>query len=47
MRGITPLCGTTNETHMREALAVKDLKVDVEMPEFKTVTEMLDQTRYA
>jgi aryl-alcohol dehydrogenase-like predicted oxidoreductase len=25
-RGITPLCGTTNDSHMREALAAQDIE---------------------
>ena len=37
--GITPLCGTTNETHMREDLAAENL--DKGEGYFRTLTQFI------
>lgn len=44
-RGIIPLCGTTSESHMREALAASELVVDVQSGAGLDVVEILEGKR--
>jgi diketogulonate reductase-like aldo/keto reductase len=43
LRGVTPLCGTTNEQHMREAVAVESLDFKTDRVDYVTANAAFDK----